>query len=365
MAEKKPIPPDKKPSPRPMPRPFVVIDKKNWSGWLLTLFIISGTMFYLGVLVGRNTLPVRFDIDNLEEKLGNLKESVLKERGPFRKGAAQPMDVLTQLQEPGDKPSIYKQYVPPVIKPRFSKTDPLKDIAADELETSGAKEAAVTETGQAASVELAQTPGAAPSSATRAIESAATAPSLAPDAAGTSDAPQAATSESEPTEHTAPAVMTIKTARFSKPADSPAPAAKTPAPVESKPASAAEPTISPSIAALPETAAVVEPAVVDEPDATISPGPAAETIPEVNTPDAASPAYAIQVASLQDRENADSVKQKFMAKGYPAYAQSSEIKGVTWYRVRIGPYPNRAMAEKDCSSLKEAGVDGLVFRIEP
>ena len=37
-------------------------------------------MFFLGVLVGRNTAPVQFDVDRLEEKLFRLQDSVLKQK---------------------------------------------------------------------------------------------------------------------------------------------------------------------------------------------------------------------------------------------------------------------------------------------
>lgn len=47
------------------------------SGRLVLLFVISGCMFVLGVLVGRNTTPVQFDIKNLENKLSGLETSVL------------------------------------------------------------------------------------------------------------------------------------------------------------------------------------------------------------------------------------------------------------------------------------------------
>lgn len=49
------------------------------AGWLLLLFIASGCMFYLGVMVGRNTAPVHFDLDSMEKNLNNLQQSVLAE----------------------------------------------------------------------------------------------------------------------------------------------------------------------------------------------------------------------------------------------------------------------------------------------
>lgn len=46
---------------------------------LCLLFLISGWMFVLGVLVGRGTAPVNFDIQALQKELLALKESMLKQ----------------------------------------------------------------------------------------------------------------------------------------------------------------------------------------------------------------------------------------------------------------------------------------------
>ena len=46
---------------------------------LCLLFLISGWMFVLGVLVGRGTAPVNFDVQALQKELLALKESMLKQ----------------------------------------------------------------------------------------------------------------------------------------------------------------------------------------------------------------------------------------------------------------------------------------------
>ena len=43
------------------------------------IFFISAWMFVLGVLVGRGTAPVHFDIEALQKELIALKESILKQ----------------------------------------------------------------------------------------------------------------------------------------------------------------------------------------------------------------------------------------------------------------------------------------------
>ena len=46
-----------------------------WIG--LTLFV-SAWMFVLGILVGREMVPVKFDIEKLQNELATLKEAVIK-----------------------------------------------------------------------------------------------------------------------------------------------------------------------------------------------------------------------------------------------------------------------------------------------
>jgi cell division protein FtsN len=46
--------------------------------WLCLIFLVCGWMFVLGVLVGRGTAPVNFDIQAIQKELVALKESMLK-----------------------------------------------------------------------------------------------------------------------------------------------------------------------------------------------------------------------------------------------------------------------------------------------
>lgn len=72
--------------------------------------------------------------------------------------------------------------------------------------------------------------------------------------------------------------------------------------------------------------------------------------------------YAIQVASLRDPEKAEQVRDKFRAKGYPAYTQVAVVEGKgRWCRVRLGPYADRGQAKDDLARLQKAGVDAMLF----
>ncbi len=126
----------KTPAPRKPPGPKP-IGYSSILAWVIPSFIICGFMFSLGVLVGRNTAPVRFDVDSLEEQLNNLQhrdEAVKAERENKEKmrlaglgKASSRDDILFQLRDKGDTSDVYQQYVPPLLKPKYPKTPPPKD----------------------------------------------------------------------------------------------------------------------------------------------------------------------------------------------------------------------------------------------
>ena len=53
---------------------------KRTSGWLLLLLFVSAWMFFLGVLVGRGTAPVKFDINKLQKELAALRAADIKKQ---------------------------------------------------------------------------------------------------------------------------------------------------------------------------------------------------------------------------------------------------------------------------------------------
>jgi cell division septation protein DedD len=69
----------KKTSPRSKKKYFLQLTGKGFFLTLCLLFLVSGWMFVLGVLVGRGTAPVNFDIQALQKELIALKESMLKQ----------------------------------------------------------------------------------------------------------------------------------------------------------------------------------------------------------------------------------------------------------------------------------------------
>lgn len=52
--------------------------RKGRALWIGLFFFACGWMFVLGILVGRGTAPVQFDIKKLHEELASLKAAVIK-----------------------------------------------------------------------------------------------------------------------------------------------------------------------------------------------------------------------------------------------------------------------------------------------
>jgi cell division septation protein DedD len=269
----------KKPAPR-KPAPHLIINNTNLFGWIISVFFVCGCMFFLGVMVGRNTAPVQFDIDRLLKNVSGLPDSILKTETPETLqvppiNQAAEIDlpeindaIIEHLKDRDNPPEIYEQYIPPVLTPKYAKTPPVQE----------------------------------------------------------------------------------------KPAPAPA--------TETKPACPPAETVAETVAELtPEirpTSNILAPKVAPEPEKKMMP-PVPPPPPKPVEPKLTGSEFAIQVASVQDAEKARMLMTRFREKGYPAYCQSSAVDGVTWHRVRIGPYPDRTLASRDQERLKAAGVDSLVI----
>jgi cell division septation protein DedD len=56
-------------------KPLIALSRKAVAAWVVVLFIISAWMFGMGVMVGRGTAPVQFDVDQLKRNLESLQKS--------------------------------------------------------------------------------------------------------------------------------------------------------------------------------------------------------------------------------------------------------------------------------------------------
>jgi DedD protein len=87
------------------------------------------------------------------------------------------------------------------------------------------------------------------------------------------------------------------------------------------------------------------------------PPPLKESPPEraVSAP-AAEPAgagYAVQIAALNVRDEAEAIAKRLSSKGYAAYVLAPASGGPSIYRVRIGKFPSRREAESIAAKLKK------------
>lgn len=60
----------------------------------------------------------------------------------------------------------------------------------------------------------------------------------------------------------------------------------------------------------------------------------------------------IQVLSSSSRDQAEALVKKLRTGGYPAFVSPAEVNGTTKYRVRVGPYADRATAEQKADEIK-------------
>jgi cell division septation protein DedD len=117
----------------------------------------------------------------------------------------------------------------------------------------------------------------------------------------------------------------------------PAPAPEAPKPKPEAPATASAPP-----AAAPPVAAAVAPPPAAAPAAVIS----APTEPAGN-------GFAIQVAALKERGEADSLVKRLAGKGYPAYVLAPAKGAPSVFRVRVGKFKERREADTVAARLQK------------
>ena len=101
-----------------------------------------------------------------------------------------------------------------------------------------------------------------------------------------------------------------------------------------------------------------KPAIAEKPaPVTTVKKPPAE--PVRSTPPAkVSGSWWVQVASLSDKERAESVLKDMKSRGYGGTIQVAEVGGVTRYRLRIGPYADRSASLAAQKKLAGEGYNG-------
>jgi cell division septation protein DedD len=116
---------------------------------------------------------------------------------------------------------------------------------------------------------------------------------------------------------------------------------KTPEPSAEPPAPKAE-DAAPTPAAAPPTPA---------PTPAPAPAPAAPAAPASTEP--AGNGFAIQVAALRERSEADTIVKRLAGKGYPAYVLAPAKGAPSVYRVRVGKFKERREADTVAARLQK------------
>jgi len=93
--------------------------------WLCIIFFVSAWMFVLGVLVGRGTAPVHFDIESLQKELTALKEAVQKKEQQWYKNRT---DTAPDKPELEFHEALKKNQVDPRLGPDASRPDKPAEI---------------------------------------------------------------------------------------------------------------------------------------------------------------------------------------------------------------------------------------------
>ncbi len=58
------------------PKPFFILSRRATAGWACFIFFVCAWMFVIGILVGRGTAPVSFDIAGIQNKLEASREDL-------------------------------------------------------------------------------------------------------------------------------------------------------------------------------------------------------------------------------------------------------------------------------------------------
>jgi cell division septation protein DedD len=99
---------------------------------------------------------------------------------------------------------------------------------------------------------------------------------------------------------------------------------------------------------------VVKPALpAPAPAQKAAPPPAVTHAEPAATAEPSGPGFAVQIAALNVRSEADAIAKRLSSKGYAAYVVSPASGTPTVFRVRVGKFPTRREAETMASKLQK------------
>jgi cell division septation protein DedD len=138
----------------------------------------------------------------------------------------------------------------------------------------------------------------------------------------------------------------------SGPPDTPSPAVGQANPAKATPPQVAKAAPVPSPVAKPAATPPPAAAKVTSPAPGATPPPAASAPPAAAATDTVRDGYAVQVAAVNARSEADSIAKRLSAKGYSAYVE--DPRGTQkMFRVRVGTFKSRSDAQTVADKLKK------------
>ena len=149
-------------------KPFIVLTRRKIAGWVFVIFFLCAWMFVLGILVGRGTAPVKFDIATIEKKIEASKKDDPGKPGkmPAHKDSATlkdktKLEFYEALKENSEdtkvpalqQPKIIKQKIekpaPEAVSPKPQETTPQKPTSEKAVsQKAGAQKAQAVKTSQ-------------------------------------------------------------------------------------------------------------------------------------------------------------------------------------------------------------------------
>ena len=112
-------------------KPFIVLTRRKIASWVFVIFFLCAWMFILGILVGRGTAPVKFDIAAIEKKIEASKKDdpgkpVKKpaQRDPAALKDKTKLEFYEALKENSEDTKVPVLPKPKIIKQKIEKPDP-------------------------------------------------------------------------------------------------------------------------------------------------------------------------------------------------------------------------------------------------
>jgi cell division protein FtsN len=112
-------------------KPFIVMTRRKIAGWVFVIFFLCAWMFVLGILVGRGTAPVKFDIAAIEKKIEASKRNDpgKPEKMPAHKDSATlkdktKLEFYEALKENSEDTKVPALQQPKIIKQKIEKPAP-------------------------------------------------------------------------------------------------------------------------------------------------------------------------------------------------------------------------------------------------